>query len=250
MPKRSAACPASVTPIDCPKNSVAANSARLLPRCADADMALNNLERFFANAGPGVVATLLESRARTLETVLQLFGTSQYFSDLLVAHPDYVDMLRVPLRRSPSQKELQEQLQAEVDAAFEEAAVLRAFRRFRQRQIDYKTCAGLFGLLDAYVAAHALDALFHNRQSDAGSWIFFVMQTLEQSKHSFAVLFGNADAIILDLNARHFAVDEPITLNHMQCRAEGCSKSVDHRKRSDLLALCVDHQRGALIAAY
>src|SRR5437588_6798583 len=43
-------------------------------------------------------------------------------------------MLRVPLRRSPSQKELQEQLQAEVDAAFEDSAVLRAFRRFRQRQ--------------------------------------------------------------------------------------------------------------------
>jgi hypothetical protein len=36
----------------------------------------------------------------------------------------------------------------------------------------------------------------------------------------------------------------------MQCRAEGCSKSVDHRKRPDLLANCVDHQRAALIAAY
>src|SRR3989442_3392386 len=43
-------------------------------------------------------------------------------------------MLRVPLRRSPSQAELQAQLQAEVDAAFEDSAVLRVFRRFRQRQ--------------------------------------------------------------------------------------------------------------------
>src|SRR5207248_11116596 len=64
-----------------------------------------------------------------------LLSTSQSFSDLLVAHPDYIDMLRVPLRRSPSPKELQEQLQAEVDAAFEDSAVLRAFRRFRQRQV-------------------------------------------------------------------------------------------------------------------
>jgi glutamate-ammonia-ligase adenylyltransferase len=108
---------------------------RLLPQCPDADMALNNLERFLANAGGAMqLPTLMEARGRILETVLQLFGTSQYFSDLLSAHPDYLDMLRVPLRRSPSPKELQDQLQAEVDAAFEDSSVLRAFRRFRQRQ--------------------------------------------------------------------------------------------------------------------
>src|SRR5262249_56050169 len=49
-------------------------------------------------------------------------------------NPDYLDMLQVPLRRSPSKQELQDQLQAEVDAAFENSAVLRAFRRYRQRQ--------------------------------------------------------------------------------------------------------------------
>src|SRR5712691_1409770 len=109
---------------------------RLLPRCPDPDMAFHNLERFLANpAGAQQLPTLLETRARALEILLQLFSTSQSFSDLLVANPDYLDMLRVPLRRSPSQKELQDQLQAEVDAAFEDSAVLRVFRRFRQRQI-------------------------------------------------------------------------------------------------------------------
>jgi glutamate-ammonia-ligase adenylyltransferase len=109
--------------------------ARLLPRCPDPDMALNNLERFLANpAGAPQLAGLIESRARTLEILLQLLSTSQFFSDLLVANPDYLDMLRVPLRRSPNQKELQEQLQKEVDAALEDSAVLRVFRRFRQRQ--------------------------------------------------------------------------------------------------------------------
>src|SRR6266545_1676092 len=92
---------------------------RLLPRCPDPDMALNNLERFLANpAGARLLPSLVEGRARTLEKLLQLLSTSQYFSDLLVAHPDYIDMLGVPLRRSPSQKELQDQLQAEVYAAF------------------------------------------------------------------------------------------------------------------------------------
>lgn len=108
---------------------------RLLPRCPDPDMALNNLERFLANPpGAEQLPALLENRARALEVLLQLFSTSQYFSDLLVLNPDYIEMLRVPLRRSPSPKELQDQLQAEVDASADDAAVLRTFRRFRQRQ--------------------------------------------------------------------------------------------------------------------
>jgi glutamate-ammonia-ligase adenylyltransferase len=109
---------------------------RFLPRCPVPDMALNNLERFLANpAGARQLSALLENRGRTLEILLQLLSTSQYFSDLLVTHPDFLGMLRVPLRRSPSQKEMQEQLQSEVDAAFEESAVLREFPRFRQRQV-------------------------------------------------------------------------------------------------------------------
>jgi glutamate-ammonia-ligase adenylyltransferase len=110
--------------------------SRLLPRCPDPDMALNNLERFLAN--PAAVAqlpVLLENRARLLEILLHLFSTSQTFSDLLSLNPDYLDMLRVPLRRSPSKDELQAQLQTEVDAAYEDSTVLRAFRRFRQRQM-------------------------------------------------------------------------------------------------------------------
>jgi glutamate-ammonia-ligase adenylyltransferase len=108
---------------------------RLLPRCPDPDMALNNFERFLANpAGSQQLTGLLEPRSRSLETLLQVLSASQFFSDVLVSHPESIDMLRVPLRRSPSPKELQEQLQAEVDAAFEDSAVLRAFRRFRQRQ--------------------------------------------------------------------------------------------------------------------
>jgi glutamate-ammonia-ligase adenylyltransferase len=109
---------------------------RLLPRCPDPDMALNNLEHFLAApAAAQQLPSLLEGRARRLEILLQLLSTSQSFSDLLATNPDYLAMLRIPLRRSPSQQELQDQLQAEVDAAFEDSAVLRAFRRFRQRQI-------------------------------------------------------------------------------------------------------------------
>src|ERR1700722_15981001 len=62
---------------------------RFLPRCPDPDMALNNLERFLATpAGAAKLPTLLESRARGLETFLQLVSTSQLFSDLLGNDPD------------------------------------------------------------------------------------------------------------------------------------------------------------------
>ena len=108
---------------------------RLLLQSADADMALNNLERYFASAGPTAVATLMESRGRTLETMLQLFSASQFFSDLLAANPDFLEMLRVPLRSSPSRAEMLEQLRAEVTGVHEDSGVLRAFCRFRQKQM-------------------------------------------------------------------------------------------------------------------
>lgn len=108
---------------------------RLLPRCSDPDMAFNNLERFLASASAVVVPSLMESRARTLETLLQLFSVSQFFSDLLITNPDFVEMLRIPLRSSPSRAEMLEQLRGEVAAAYEDSAVLRTFRRFRQKQM-------------------------------------------------------------------------------------------------------------------
>jgi glutamate-ammonia-ligase adenylyltransferase len=109
---------------------------RLLPRCPDPDMALNNLERFLAvSAGAAKLAVLLEGRARTLETFLQLVSTSQLFSDLLVSDPESLEFLRTPPRRNPGKDELCDQLCTEVDAALEDSAVLRAFRLFRQRHV-------------------------------------------------------------------------------------------------------------------
>lgn len=110
--------------------------ARHLPRCPEPDMALNNLERFFAHpAGPPLAFVLLESRARPLEILLGLFAGSQMFSDLLAAHPDYLPMTRIPVRRSPSTDELRDTLRAEVASASEDSSLLRAFRRFRHRQL-------------------------------------------------------------------------------------------------------------------
>ena len=64
---------------------------RHLPGCADPDMALNNLERFVRAArNPLAVGTLFERDPQALPTLLQIFATSQYLSDLLVADPGRV----------------------------------------------------------------------------------------------------------------------------------------------------------------
>jgi glutamate-ammonia-ligase adenylyltransferase len=109
---------------------------RALPRTADPDMALNNLERVLARTGDGpALAGLLEGRARGLETLLQLLAVSQFLADLLAGDPGLLDTVtrRPAAGRSPGPADLAEQLRAEADAAENDAAVLRAIRRFRQR---------------------------------------------------------------------------------------------------------------------
>ncbi len=108
---------------------------RFLPQQADPDMALNNLERFFAAPkARDRLPALLEGTADRLEELLQLLSTSQFFSDLLVVDPDLLDVLWVPLRQSPTTEQLIDQLRSEVDAASDDTAVLRILRRFRQKQ--------------------------------------------------------------------------------------------------------------------
>jgi glutamate-ammonia-ligase adenylyltransferase len=110
--------------------------ARLLPRTADPDMALNNLERLLAqSAARQHLPLLLESRQRGLDAVLQLLATSQFFADTLTRYPEFLETVRTPPRRTPSTAELTAQLQADVDAADDDAALLRAFRRFRNRHL-------------------------------------------------------------------------------------------------------------------
>jgi glutamate-ammonia-ligase adenylyltransferase len=109
---------------------------RYLPRSPDPDLALNNLERLAAQpAARAGLTTLLDTRPRTLDTLLRLLGTSQFFADVLADDADALDLLRGPVRRAPDVAELRGSLRAAVTAAVDDAGVLRAFRRFRRRQV-------------------------------------------------------------------------------------------------------------------
>lgn len=110
--------------------------SRILPRVPDPDMALNTLERFLATPiGNHRLPDLLERNARGLEGLLQLFAVSQFLGDVLTTNPDFIDLVRATPRRRPTLDELCQSLQASVDAADTDSAVLRAFRRFRSREL-------------------------------------------------------------------------------------------------------------------
>ena len=86
-----------------------------LARCPDPDMALNNLDRFVAQArNPLSMGTLFERDATALPSLVQIFSTSQHFSDLLIADPEGFDLLRLTgspgrpadARRRPCRRDL------------------------------------------------------------------------------------------------------------------------------------------------
>jgi glutamate-ammonia-ligase adenylyltransferase len=106
-----------------------------LGRCADPDMALNNLDRFVTAArNPLAVGTLVERDPTALPTLIQIFSTSQHLSDLLVQDPEGFDLLRLTEGAPVARQMLVEDLVAEVSALEHEQAVLRAVRRFKRRE--------------------------------------------------------------------------------------------------------------------
>jgi [glutamine synthetase] adenylyltransferase / [glutamine synthetase]-adenylyl-L-tyrosine phosphorylase len=109
---------------------------RFLPESPDPDQALNTLEHFFANrSARDLVPALLADDGRQLGVLLQLFGASQFLGDALAADPDLLETATASLRVTPTLDELVADLGAAVEKAADDGAVLRAFRRFRRREL-------------------------------------------------------------------------------------------------------------------
>ena len=106
-----------------------------LPRCPDPGMALTNLERFVA-ASPTPEATLeaLATNPRAAEIAVQLFSTSQFFSELMIRDPGLLDWLRAGADRR-DRETLIGDLWADLAGAPTEDARRLALRWFRLREI-------------------------------------------------------------------------------------------------------------------
>ncbi|HEV7221892.1 MAG TPA: bifunctional [glutamate--ammonia ligase]-adenylyl-L-tyrosine phosphorylase/[glutamate--ammonia-ligase] adenylyltransferase, partial [Pirellulales bacterium] len=109
--------------------------AESLPRTSDPDMALNNLERFVAAArSPLALGSLFERDRESLPILLQIFSTSQHFSDLLIRDPHGYDLLRMTEGQPVPREMLVAELAAEIDALDDAGAVMAALRRFKRRE--------------------------------------------------------------------------------------------------------------------
>lgn len=107
----------------------------LLPACPDPDMALTNLERYIAACpAPHETLRLLAQNPRTIEILVQLFSTSQHFSELMIRDPALLDWLRGGADRR-DRDTLIEDLWNEVESARDELSERLALRRFRQREL-------------------------------------------------------------------------------------------------------------------
>ena len=114
---------------------IARQLAAELPKSADADMALNNLERFLSAArSPLSVAALFERDKEALPTLLQIFSTSQYLSDTLVTDASAYELVRATQGQPVSRELLTDEIVREVEALGESDAVRAALRRFKRRE--------------------------------------------------------------------------------------------------------------------
>lgn len=107
-----------------------------LPGCPDPDMAFNNLGRFVAGSrNPLSLGTLFERDPSALAPLIQIFSTSQHFSDLLISDPESYDLLRLTEGQPVARELLVEEITSEVAALDHEPAVVRALRRFKHREM-------------------------------------------------------------------------------------------------------------------
>ena len=121
------------SPVEMTRLAVLLNA--LLPRCPDPGMALTNLERFAAaQTDPGGRLRDLIASPRTAEIVVQLFSTSQHFSELLIRDPSLLDWLRSRPDRL-DRDALVNDLWAELQVESVEDDSRLTIRRFRQREM-------------------------------------------------------------------------------------------------------------------
>jgi [glutamine synthetase] adenylyltransferase / [glutamine synthetase]-adenylyl-L-tyrosine phosphorylase len=106
----------------------------VLPRCPEPGMALSNLERYVAARGDGEqsLRKLAES-PKTTEILLQVFSTSQHFSELLIRDPALIDWLQAGAERRDREALISDLWDALDEARIEEERAL-LIRRFRLRE--------------------------------------------------------------------------------------------------------------------
>ena len=108
----------------------------VLPQLSDADMALNNLERFYsALRSPLSFATLCQRDDKSLPILLRVFSTSQYLSDVIIRQPTVYDEMRRSQGAPVSPALLSSELMAELAAVTDDQKAMRLISAFKRRHM-------------------------------------------------------------------------------------------------------------------
>lgn len=106
-----------------------------LPHLSDADMALNNLERFFESArSPLSLGTLFQRDEAALPILLQIFSTSQYLSNTLITDGGSYDLLRMTEGVTVKRDTLVAEIRSEIMSLDDVELVQAALRRYHRRE--------------------------------------------------------------------------------------------------------------------
>ncbi len=132
----------------------------LLPTSTDPDRVLNNLDRFIqASRSPQSLLALFEREPDSLATLVQLFATSQYMADRLIVEPEVFDLLRMTDGQPVHAALLADEIVAEVLAADDVRAAMRAIRAFRHRETLRIAYGDFIGGLPVEIVTEQLSAL-------------------------------------------------------------------------------------------
>lgn len=108
---------------------------QILPAHGNADMAIANLERFVsASRNPLALGTFWQRDHQALQTLLDIFSTSQHFSDLLLEYPESLDLLRMTDGQPTSRQQLVNEFNSEVSALSDDANALASLTHLIQRE--------------------------------------------------------------------------------------------------------------------
>ncbi|HJN08995.1 MAG TPA: bifunctional [glutamate--ammonia ligase]-adenylyl-L-tyrosine phosphorylase/[glutamate--ammonia-ligase] adenylyltransferase [Pirellulaceae bacterium] len=106
-----------------------------LSRLSDPDMALNNLDRYVAaSRNPLALGSLFDRDRESLPALLQIFSSSQHLSDSLISDPESFDLLRLTDGHPVAREILIGEICSEVDSLRDTAAIMKALRRYKQRE--------------------------------------------------------------------------------------------------------------------
>ena len=111
--------------------------SEILPGISDPDMALNNLERFFAASRNALgLAALIQRDQSCLPILLKIFSSSQYLTDQLIRDPSSYDALRLAAGQPVTRELLVDEIDSQLQQILEDddKAACTLIRRFKHRE--------------------------------------------------------------------------------------------------------------------